>query len=250
MGADCRRADIPTTQQFLNRADIRVVFEEMGNEGMANIADWSSPEARHPRLLELTRQRRERRGECAQTIDDLAIDALVCEEGHAALSGIESVASAWSAQVANHHASSPASRVRSCRRTSALSGARRFCAHVRVERVVGRVLDFASSSWPRSAALTAASFGNALDTAGSMTTTLDSFAMRRAYFPRTTGPKSLRVYSDRSQSFASDLTFVIDVPFRARCSSRADDANGISTLGMRTGSNRPRTEMPKVMNRT
>jgi hypothetical protein len=39
------------------------------------------------------------------------------------------------------------------------------------------------------------------------------------------GPKSLRLYSGRSQSFASDLTFFIDCPFRARRQTRADDSN-------------------------
>ena len=75
--------------------------------------------------------------------------------------------------------------------------ARADFARVRAERIVGCVLDLASSRRPRSAAFTDASLGNALDMAGSMTTMFDSASMRRAYFPRTTGPKLLRVYSAR-----------------------------------------------------
>ncbi len=62
VSADRRYADIPMAQPLLSRADIGAVFEEMGNEGMANIADWPGPAARHPRLLGLTRQRRTPRG--------------------------------------------------------------------------------------------------------------------------------------------------------------------------------------------
>ncbi len=107
-----------------------------------------------------------------------------------------------------------------CRSNAPYEPAGAVFARVRVECAVGRVLDFASFSKPRSAALTDASLGNAFDTAGSITTTFDSIAMRRAYFPRTMGPKSLRLYSGRSQLFASDLIFFIYLPFRARRHAR------------------------------
>ena len=104
---------------------------------------------------------------------------------------------------------------------------------VRDERVVGRALDRASSSNARSAAFTDASLGNALDTAGSMTTTFDSVLMRLEYLPRTIGPRSLRLYSGRSQSFASDLGFFIDFPFCARRQPRTYDSNRISVFRVR-----------------
>lgn len=111
--------------------------------------------------------------------------------------------------------------------------ARAAFARVLGERALGRVLDLARSSSARSAALTDASFGNALETAGSMTTMFDSAAMRRAYFPRAIGPKSLRLYSGRSQSLDSDLTFFIDIPLHSCRQACADDSNRISALGVR-----------------
>ena len=35
MGVDHRRADIPVSQELLDRPDVIAVFEEMGGEGMA-----------------------------------------------------------------------------------------------------------------------------------------------------------------------------------------------------------------------
>jgi hypothetical protein len=35
MGVDHRRADIPVSQELLDRPDVVAVFEEMGGEGMA-----------------------------------------------------------------------------------------------------------------------------------------------------------------------------------------------------------------------
>ena len=61
----------------------------------------------------------------------------------------------------------------------------------------------------RKAWFTARSLGNARATCGSRTTIFDEAATFAAYFPRTSSPKSERLYSARSSSFDFRLTFFI-----------------------------------------
>lgn len=75
---------------------------------------------------------------------------------------------------------------------------------------------------PRKALFTASEFGKALATSGSRITIFDDSVSRFVYFPRTSSPKSERLYSGRPQSLASDLTFFIDSDFARGCSSSAD----------------------------
>ena len=83
---------------------------------------------------------------------------------------------------------------------------------------------------PRSASLTASSFGNAFAISGSSTITFVDSRMRAAYLPRTSLPKSDRLYSGRDQSLSSDLAFFIDFSLLLCRTSSADYANGLTTL--------------------
>src|SRR3989338_7866449 len=103
---------------------------------------------------------------------------------------------------------------------------------VRVERVVGRAEDLRSRSSSRSALLTARSFGNALATFGSRTTTFVASRTRCAYLPRTSVPKSERLYSGRRSSVARRLALFIDLPLAWCCGSCADDPDCIVAVGV------------------
>src|SRR5208283_3478462 len=67
----------------------------------------------------------------------------------------------------------------------------------------------AISARDRSDALTAAAFGNRSTTSGSITTTFELSWSRRTYFPRTSVPKSERLYSERDSPGAGLLGFFI-----------------------------------------
>src|SRR4030095_961299 len=71
----------------------------------------------------------------------------------------------------------------------------------------------------RSALFTASLVGNAFATSGSSRTIIDDLLKRFAYFPRTSSPRSERLYSARPQSFSSDLAFFINFGFALRCTS-------------------------------
>src|SRR5439155_24360756 len=87
-------------------------------------------------------------------------------------------------------------------------------------RGVERVADLPSRINPRRAVFTARSFGKAFATSGSRTTTLVVSPIRRAYLPRTSLPKSERLYSRRSSSIGLRLAFFIDRPLPAGCLAR------------------------------
>lgn len=55
---------------------------------------------------------------------------------------------------------------------------------------------------------------------------------RREYFPRTISPRSDRRYSDRSQSFFSDLGFFINLSLRACSQTGADDPQNVFSFRM------------------
>jgi hypothetical protein len=89
----------------------------------------------------------------------------------------------------------------------------------------GPVVRLAISARDRSAALTAAAFGNTSATSGSRTTTFELACSRATYLPRTKVPKSDRLYSGRSASPATPLGFFIDLPLRPGCLASGDDSN-------------------------
>src|SRR5437016_2083101 len=76
------------------------------------------------------------------------------------------------------------------------------------ERVAERAEDLRSRSTLRSALLTARSLGNSLATCGSRTTTFVASRTCSAYLPRTSIPKSVRLYSARSSSVARRLVLI------------------------------------------
>ena len=102
----------------------------------------------------------------------------------------------------------------------------------RLERVVRRAVVAATSRSPRNASFTALSLGNASATSGSNTTTLVSVAARTAYFPRSSGPKSERLYSGRSSSTGFVLVFFIDFPLPSRRQTSTDYANEVAFPGV------------------
>src|SRR2546421_9058794 len=87
---------------------------------------------------------------------------------------------------------------------------------------------------PRSAVFTASSFGKAFATWGSSTTTLVDSRMRLPYLPRTSSPRSDRLYSALPQSFSSEsLAFFINLSLLSRRLSSGDDSNRFTSFGVR-----------------
>ena len=80
--------------------------------------------------------------------------------------------------------------------------------------------------------LTAAELGEIAATSASRITTLELALTRLWYFPRSSFPKSDRLYSARSSSDA-DLAFFIDAPFVLCCDTCVDDSDGVTALGVR-----------------
>ena len=76
----------------------------------------------------------------------------------------------------------------------------------------------------RNAALTAAALGNKSVSSGAITTTLELVRSFSRYFRRTKGPKSERLYSERSSSAATVLSFLTGFPF---CPRRRTSADGL-----------------------
>src|SRR2546425_5251491 len=98
--------------------------------------------------------------------------------------------------------------------------------------MVGRAETFRFRSTPRSALFTARSLGNACATCGSSTTTLVASATFRAYLPRTSVPKSERLYSGRSSSVGLRSAFFIDIPLTRSCGACTDNSDCIAAFGM------------------
>ncbi len=61
---------------------------------------------------------------------------------------------------------------------------------------------------------------------------LHEAAIREAYFPRTSSPRSDRVYSARSSSLALRLAFFIDLPLAFCRKTRTDEPDRIPPLGV------------------
>src|ERR1017187_8374356 len=91
----------------------------------------------------------------------------------------------------------------------------------------------AISARDRKAALTAAAFGNKSAISGSRTTTFELVWSRSTNFPRTSAPKSERLYSERRSSAASFLAFFIELPLCPRRERGGDDSNGVFMLRVR-----------------
>ncbi len=103
---------------------------------------------------------------------------------------------------------------------------------VRLDRTLRRREERATFRRERRALFTATELRNALATSGSRTTTFVSVATRSAYFPRTSLPKSERLYSGLSSSTALRLPFFINPPFLSCYHTSADNANFLTFLGM------------------